>query len=84
MGPVLGQLVAAPGEVPRINTSGNGMLATGGTGDVLAGLTGALLANGKGSLQAACEAVYRHGAAADQWTEHHTQTLTAGALAGSF
>jgi hydroxyethylthiazole kinase-like uncharacterized protein yjeF len=32
-----GTVIATPGELPEINITGNGALATGGTGDVLAG-----------------------------------------------
>jgi hydroxyethylthiazole kinase-like uncharacterized protein yjeF len=62
-----GTVIASPGDIPRINPTGNAKLATAGTGDVLAGLVGAHLAGGQPALQAACEAVYRHGQAADQW-----------------
>ena len=47
-----GSVIAAPGQVPQINPSGNALLATAGTGDVLAGLIGARLA-GLGKLLAA-------------------------------
>ncbi|GAA6141250.1 NAD(P)H-hydrate dehydratase [Hydrogenophaga sp. 5NK40-0174] len=78
-----GSIVAAPGEAPWINRSGNARLATAGTGDVLAGMIGAALA--------ACElaedmpslvrdAVWRHGHLADTWPDHGAR-LTAGALA---
>jgi hydroxyethylthiazole kinase-like uncharacterized protein yjeF len=72
-----GTVVAAPGEIPRINSTGNGRLATAGTGDVLAGLIGARLAQGQPALQAACDAVYVHGQIADCWPK---QRLTASAL----
>ncbi len=62
-----GSMVAAPGEIPRINPTGNAKLATAGTGDVLAGLLGARLAAGLSALDAACDAVYRHGLAAERW-----------------
>lgn len=62
-----GTVIAAPGEIPRINPTGNARLATAGTGDVLAGLMGARLSGGMPALQAACDAVYRHGLAADRW-----------------
>ncbi|MDO5288793.1 MAG: NAD(P)H-hydrate dehydratase [Pseudomonadota bacterium] len=39
-----GTVIAAPGQVPRINPTGCARLATAGTGDVLAGLLGAYLA----------------------------------------
>ncbi|WP_427912516.1 NAD(P)H-hydrate dehydratase [Ramlibacter sp. MMS24-I3-19] len=74
-----GSVVAAPGEVPRLNPTGNARLATGGTGDVLAGFTAALLAGGSGAFAAACAAVHRHGMLADRWPAH--LPLTAGALA---
>ena len=40
-----------------------------GTGDVLAGLVAARLAAGAQPLEAAAEAVYAHGAAADAWPQ---------------
>ena len=72
-------VIAAPGEVPRINPTGNARLATPGSGDVLAGLVGALLAGGQAAFSAACAAVQRHGAVADAWPEG--RSLTASALA---
>jgi NAD(P)H-hydrate repair Nnr-like enzyme with NAD(P)H-hydrate dehydratase domain len=42
-----GTVIATPGQVPRINPTGNARLATAGTGDVLAGLLGARLAAGQ-------------------------------------
>ncbi|MDO5691162.1 MAG: NAD(P)H-hydrate dehydratase [Pseudomonadota bacterium] len=74
-----GSIIAAAGEVPRINPTGNARLATPGTGDVLAGLIGALLAAGQTPFSAACAAVCRHGAAANAWPAG--STLTAGLLA---
>jgi ADP-dependent NAD(P)H-hydrate dehydratase / NAD(P)H-hydrate epimerase len=62
-----GSIIAAPGQLPCINSSGNAKLATGGTGDVLAGIAGAHLAAGHTAFQAACSAVYTHGKAADDW-----------------
>jgi hydroxyethylthiazole kinase-like uncharacterized protein yjeF len=62
-----GTVVAAPGHLPRINPTGNGRLAIGGTGDLLAGLTGARLARSGNAWKAACEAVWSHGQAADEW-----------------
>lgn len=73
-----GSVIAAPGQTPVINPSGNARLATAGTGDVLAGVIGAGLATGVPAFQAACEAAYRHGLAADDWPQH--RPLTAGAL----
>jgi NAD(P)H-hydrate repair Nnr-like enzyme with NAD(P)H-hydrate dehydratase domain len=54
-------------------------LATAGTGDALAGLLGAKLAAGAPTFDAACAAVYQHGAVADEWKE--SGALTAWALA---
>ena len=74
-----GTIIASPGELPRVNTTGNARLATGGTGDVLAGLVGALLAAGATAHEAARGAVYTHGQIADNWRS--STHLTAGALA---
>jgi hydroxyethylthiazole kinase-like uncharacterized protein yjeF len=74
-----GTVIAAPGQVPLINPTGNGKLATPGSGDVLAGLLGARLASGQPPFSAARDAVYRHGWVSDQWPEW--STLSAGALA---
>lgn len=77
-----GTVIAAPGELPRINPTGNARLATGGTGDVLAGWISALQAQGLGAFKAACEAVYAHGAVADRWPDS-AAPLVASALARS-
>lgn len=74
-----GSVIAAPGRPPVINATGNALLATAGTGDVLAGFTGALLAAGRTPFDAACDAAYLHGLAADNWPAG--TTLTAGRLA---
>ena len=74
-----GTVIAAPGQNPSINPTGNARLATAGTGDVLAGLIGASLASGLPALSAACEAAYQHGALADRWPEG--VPLTASRLA---
>jgi hydroxyethylthiazole kinase-like uncharacterized protein yjeF len=74
-----GSLVAAPGQSPAINPTGNAKLATAGTGDVLAGLIGARLAQGFNAWEAACSAVYLHGELADHWPAQ--QALTAQRLA---
>ncbi|WP_426197468.1 NAD(P)H-hydrate dehydratase [Massilia sp. DWR3-1-1] len=77
-----GSIIAAPGEVAVINANGNPGLATGGSGDTLAGLCGALLAQGWPARQAACGAVWLHGAAADRLVEQGVGPigLTAGEL----
>jgi hydroxyethylthiazole kinase-like uncharacterized protein yjeF len=64
-----GTVIAAPGQIPRINTTGNGRLAMGGTGDVLAGLIGTRMAQGSSAFEAACMAVAQHGQAADDWPQ---------------
>ena len=66
-----GSVIAAPGEVARINSTGNAALATAGTGDVLAGWLGGRWAqHGSGdeaatAFIAARQAVAEHGAAAE-------------------
>jgi hydroxyethylthiazole kinase-like uncharacterized protein yjeF len=78
-----GTVIACPGQISRVNPTGNGRLATAGTGDVLAGWIGAKMAQGPGNawgaFEAASQAVYQHGHAADQWPA--LQQLTASALA---
>ena len=74
-----GTVIAAEGETPVINPTGNARLATAGTGDVLAGMIGAALARGQPAFDVARDAVWRHGAAADRWPKG--SALTAGALA---
>ncbi len=73
-----GTVIAAPGETPLINPTGNARLATAGTGDVLAGMIAARLAGGEAAVKAAATAVHAHGLAADGWSEG--RSLTAGAL----
>jgi hydroxyethylthiazole kinase-like uncharacterized protein yjeF len=78
-----GTVIAAPGQTPRINITGNGRLAIGGTGDVLAGVVGTRMAQGQNTLEdafeAACQAVAQHGQVADDWPPG--QALTASRLA---
>jgi hydroxyethylthiazole kinase-like uncharacterized protein yjeF len=62
-----GSVIAAPQSNLHINPTGNAKLASAGTGDVLAGLIGAHLAAEKSALNAACNAVYQHGLAANHW-----------------
>jgi hydroxyethylthiazole kinase-like uncharacterized protein yjeF len=73
-----GSVIARPGQNPALNPTGNARLATAGTGDVLAGMVGAGLASGMDAFDAACAAVYRHGAIADQWPAG--DVLTAGLM----
>ena len=72
-------MIAAPGQTPRINITGNGRLAIGGTGDVLAGLVGARMAQGLSAFEAASAAVAQHGQVADGWPQG--DALTASRLA---
>ena len=82
-----GSIVAAPGQLPRINASGNARLATAGTGDVLAGMVGAALGARLQDTQdlrpaafdAACWATAAHGLLADRWPIGHA--LSASRLA---
>lgn len=61
-----GTLVARPDGTLTLHAVGNARLATAGTGDVLAGWMGGLWSRHAGApAQAADEAVYRHGHAAD-------------------
>jgi ADP-dependent NAD(P)H-hydrate dehydratase / NAD(P)H-hydrate epimerase len=77
-----GSVIAAPGHISRINSSGNALLATAGTGDVLAGMLGAYLARGFNAFDAACSTVFRHGRVADDWLNAHPgEALTASRLA---
>ncbi|MCW5891786.1 MAG: NAD(P)H-hydrate dehydratase [bacterium] len=72
-------LIAAPDGTLAVCPTGNPGMATGGMGDVLAGVTGGLLAQGLAPLDAACLAVYLHGAAADAVAARRGQV---GLLAG--
>lgn len=74
-----GTVIAAPGDTPSINLTGNARLASAGTGDVLAGMVGAGLAASSTPADAARHAVWRHGDLADRWPAGCP--LTAGALA---
>lgn len=80
-----GTVVAAPGQVPLLNPTGNGRLGTAGSGDVLAGWLGARLAQASPMANTAqvqqwvAEVVFHHGQLADRWPTD--QTLTAQALA---
>ena len=66
-----GSVIAAPGQVARINSTGNAALASAGTGDVLAGWTAGRWAQHPPGTEAALafavarQAVAEHGAAAE-------------------
>jgi ADP-dependent NAD(P)H-hydrate dehydratase / NAD(P)H-hydrate epimerase len=69
-----GTVLAQPGGLPRINSSGNAALATAGTGDVLAGWLAGLWAQADAGADRAASAhavaalaVWQHGHAADRF-----------------
>lgn len=74
-----GSIVAAPGQTPRINATGNASLATAGTGDVLAGWLGGRWAQRASAapFPVAVQAVAEHGAAAHP---HALDPMRAGDL----
>jgi hydroxyethylthiazole kinase-like uncharacterized protein yjeF len=74
-----GTVITTPTGEVRINPTGNARLAIAGTGDVLAGWVAARLATGASALDAASDAAYLHGLAAERWPEG--QPLTAAGLA---
>lgn len=74
-----GTIIAAPGALPNINTTGNGRLATAGTGDVLAGIIGARFSAYADAFLSTCDSAYFHGEVADQW--RFMATMTAQDLA---
>ena len=80
-----GTVTAAPGQVPRINASGNAALATAGTGDVLAGMLGTAVVGASAvphdTFLAVADAVARHGSEADRWQTGQWGELSAGRLA---
>lgn len=58
-------IIARPDGAVAICPTGNPGMATAGTGDVLTGMVAGFLAQGIPSWEAACAAVYLHGAAGD-------------------
>ncbi len=76
-----GTVIASSDGPIRINTSGNPGMATGGMGDVLSGMIGAFLGQGLDPQEAACAAVYLHGAAGDRLLQEMGVGYTASELA---
>ena len=77
-----GSIIASPAQISVINPTGNGRLASAGTGDVLAGMVGTQLAASNTAFDAACRAVYQHGALADAWPPGAPLTAQKLALGG--
>lgn len=73
-------LIAAPGELPLVNSTGTSVLATGGSGDVLSGVIGAL-ACGAEPRWAGALGAWIHGRAGELWAGAHGDA-DRGLLAG--
>jgi len=80
-----GTVIAAPGQVPAINTTGNARLSTAGSGDVLAGWLAGLWSSMRtddpaaAGFDAARAAAFEHGLAAEDGSPVR-RPLTASAL----
>ncbi|MCL1632350.1 NAD(P)H-hydrate dehydratase [Sporolactobacillus sp. CPB3-1] len=59
-------IITAPDGRQSVNPTGNAALAKGGSGDVLTGILLAFLLQHEQIMEAVCNAVYVHGAAADE------------------
>lgn len=76
-------VVAAADGRTRLSPFANPLMATAGAGDVLAGIIGAYLGQGLEPFEAACLAVYLHGATGEALREEYGNSgLLAGELAG--
>lgn len=58
-------IITAPDGGQAVNVTGNASLAKGGSGDVLTGILFAFLLQHRKAMDAVCNAVYLHGAVAD-------------------
>jgi len=67
-------IVAAPDGRVCVNPTGNPGMAKGGSGDVLAGILLAFIAQGVPAYEAACAAVWLHGAAGDAAAKKLSET----------
>lgn len=63
------ETVVTDGERIYLNDTGNSGMATGGSGDVLSGLLAAIIGQQVSAFDAACVAVWLHGAAGDSAAE---------------